>query len=56
MAVMRDPVCGMSIDEDDAVETIAYGSTTYYFCSTDCGDAFRHDPDSHAAPGPSPAL
>ena len=46
MAV-KDPVCGMSIEEGDAVETIDHGGTTYYFCSKDCAEEFRNDPESY---------
>ena len=47
MAVMKDPVCGMSIEEADAAETIEHGDATYHFCGKDCADAFRNDPDSY---------
>lgn len=43
----KDPVCGMEIAESDAVETIEHEGTTYYFCSKDCADSFREDPDSY---------
>lgn len=46
MAV-KDPVCGMTIEEGDAVETVEHGGTTYHFCSKDCADEFRNDPDSY---------
>lgn len=48
MAV-RDPVCGMTIEEADAAETIDHEGKTYYFCSKDCADTFREDPESYAA-------
>jgi Cu+-exporting ATPase len=44
---VKDPVCGMTIDEKDAVATYAYQGTTYYFCSTSCRDKFEKDPASY---------
>lgn len=46
MAV-KDPVCGMDLEEADAVATAEHGGTTYYFCSEDCAEEFRADPDSY---------
>jgi len=47
MAV-KDPVCGMQIEESDAVATSEYGGTTYYFCSADCKQEFDEDPAAYA--------
>jgi len=47
MAV-KDPVCGMSIEESDAVANAEHGGTTYYFCSEDCAEEFRNDPESYS--------
>ena len=46
MAMATDPVCGMRIDNDDAVATAEYEGKTYYFCSQACHDAFANDPAS----------
>jgi len=46
MAV-KDPVCGMSIEESDAVATAEHEGTTYYFCSKDCAEEFGNDPASY---------
>lgn len=48
MAV-KDPVCGMTIEDSDAVATSEYEGATYYFCSQSCKNAFDHDPPSYAA-------
>ena len=40
----------MSIDESDAIETIEHGGASYHFCSEDCGDQFRDDPDPSLVP------
>jgi Cu2+-exporting ATPase len=55
----RDPVCGMELDESEAIR-LEKDSKTYYFCGEDCKDAFlsgkknhrghkRHDHASHHA-------
>ncbi len=40
-AAAIDPICGMSVDVEGAMHTVATGETTYYFCSAGCLDAFR---------------
>ena len=39
-----DPVCGMTIEEADAVGTHQHGGVTYYFCNPSCLDRFKADP------------
>jgi len=46
MAV-KDPVCGMTLEESDAVATAEHGGTKYYFCSQDCAEEFAKEPDSY---------
>jgi Cu+-exporting ATPase len=41
-----DPVCGMTIEEKDAVGTSTYKGTTYYFCSEVCKENFDKDPEA----------
>lgn len=48
MAQVKDPVCGMQIDSDDAVASMEYEGTTYYFCSEDCKESFEEDPADYA--------
>ncbi|HEX2031873.1 MAG TPA: YHS domain-containing protein [Actinomycetota bacterium] len=48
MAV-KDPVCGMTIEEADAVATSEFGGKTYYFCSADCKEEFDQNPEDYAA-------
>jgi YHS domain-containing protein len=45
-----DPVCGMSIRVDDAVGQVTHRGETYYFCSQQCLERFRADPDRFLAP------
>jgi Cu+-exporting ATPase len=42
--VERDPVCGMSVDPDDAEDSSTYQGKTYYFCSSDCKRKFDQGP------------
>lgn len=42
-----DPVCGMSVDEGDAPAEVEHKGTTYYFCSTDCGEEFEANPEDY---------
>jgi xanthine dehydrogenase accessory factor len=35
-----DPICGMTVDVDRALHSVAIESTTYYFCSAHCREAF----------------
>ncbi|HEV8211383.1 MAG TPA: heavy metal translocating P-type ATPase [Vicinamibacterales bacterium] len=55
-----DPVCGMTIEEADAVGTHQHDGVTYHFCHSSCLERFRNDPQQFlepatAAPAPSPA-
>jgi len=36
-----DPICGMSVDVNGAMHTLAVGEITYYFCGAACLDAFK---------------
>jgi len=45
-AVHVDPVCGMTIEEPDAVGSYEYNGVTYYFCAESCLDRFRASPDA----------
>ncbi|HUX64490.1 heavy metal translocating P-type ATPase [Sulfuricella sp.] len=43
-----DPVCGMTVDEKNAVDTASYGGQTYHFCSARCLSQFQADPAQFA--------
>ncbi|HYE72116.1 MAG TPA: YHS domain-containing protein [Blastocatellia bacterium] len=47
MAKHLDPVCGMQVEEDQAVGQSEYLNQTYYFCSQDCKTKFDQDPESY---------
>jgi Cu+-exporting ATPase len=53
-----DPVCGMTIEEEDAVGSHTHDGTTYYFCNESCLERFKAHPDEFlggAEPAPAPA-
>lgn len=39
-----DPVCGMKLEEGEAVARVAYRGKVYYFCSGGCRREFDADP------------
>jgi YHS domain-containing protein len=42
--MVRDPVCGMTIDEKTAKGQSEYKGQTYYFCAAICKTKFDQDP------------
>lgn len=48
MAEHIDPVCGMSVEEQDAAGFSEYKGTTYYFESEDCINKFNEHPEQYA--------
>ncbi len=48
--LVRDPVCGMDIDPNDAAEQVIHAGLTYHFCSTGCAGRFRATPDRYLSP------
>ena len=52
-----DPVCGMTVDPDNAAGSFEYQGETYYFCNPHCLHRFAKDPESFlnktAAPKPT---
>ena len=45
----RDPVCDMDVDESNAAGKMQYKGDTYYFCSKDCEERFRQDPEQYVS-------
>lgn len=45
--LVTDPVCRMRIRPSEAVATVEYEGTTYYFCSHDCADSFKATPEDY---------
>ena len=48
---VKDPVCGMMIEQGDAVATSDYEGKRYYFCSQDCKVEFDENPEDYAGEG-----
>jgi YHS domain-containing protein len=46
-----DPVCGMNVNADEAIDYNDYKGKTYYFCSIECAEKFESDPERYAGPG-----
>jgi Cu+-exporting ATPase len=42
----KDPVCGMQVDEEDAIVSMK-GEKTQYFCSEECKEKFEEDPERY---------
>ena len=47
--LVRDPVCGMSVDPKTATQHVDYMGAAYYFCSAGCRSAFERDPARYTA-------
>lgn len=55
---VKDPVCGMSMEKQDAAAAYTFQGKTYHFCSTSCKDKFEKDSGSYMRgekPGHGPA-
>ena len=48
MAMAKDPVCGMNVNEEKAAATAVHEGKTYYFCSPGCKATFDKDPGKYA--------
>lgn len=45
-----DPVCGMTVDPEQAAATAQDNDQTYYFCSPGCRDTFQGQSNQYVAP------
>ncbi|MGD0275632.1 MAG: heavy metal translocating P-type ATPase [Syntrophales bacterium] len=45
--IYKDPVCGMSTDDEKAFIRYEYERKAYYFCSRMCLEKFRQDPEKY---------
>jgi YHS domain-containing protein len=48
--MMKDPVCGMMVDEKKTKLRSEYEGKTFYFCSATCKAAFDKDPHKYGRP------
>jgi Cu+-exporting ATPase len=55
--VVKDPVCGMSVDPSTARHTAEHADKTYYFCCGGCAEKFKAGPEGYLDPvsRPQPA-
>lgn len=44
---VKDPVCGMTVEDKEAVGTSTYQGKTDYFCSISCKEKFDKDPGAY---------
>jgi len=45
--MQTDPVCNMQIDEQSAAGKVNHNGKDYYFCSQQCADKFRSNPQQY---------
>jgi YHS domain-containing protein len=46
-ANLKDPVCGMDVDEATAPAKSEYQGNTYYFCCPVCKETFDKEPEKY---------
>jgi Cu+-exporting ATPase len=46
--MVKDPVCGMNVDEKTAKLKSQYMGKTYYFCNPSCKTTFDKNPTKYA--------
>lgn len=44
MAQVIDPICGMTVDTENASFSAEYQGETFYFCAPGCKKSFEKDP------------
>lgn len=47
--VVKDPVCGMELEQAQAAGMSMHEGQTYYFCSKDCKDQFDRNPSAYVS-------
>ena len=45
--MVRDPVCGMTVDPSASKPTASFGGHSYHFCSESCRTKFTKDPEKY---------
>lgn len=43
--MVKDPVCGMKVEVEEAPVQTTYREKTYYFCCPACRDKFKEEPE-----------
>lgn len=52
-AVVKDPVCGMTVDPERTPHHAVHAGSTYHFCSAGCRTKFVADPERSLSDGRS---
>ncbi len=55
-AIAIDPVCGMQVVIEQALNTVELEGVTYFFCGTGCRLDFEEDPDRFLDPSYVPSM
>jgi P-type Cu+ transporter len=55
-AIVKDPVCGMSVDPTTAPGSNEWHGTTYYFCSQKCLAEFQQNPEKFVGDSPKSVI
>jgi YHS domain-containing protein len=50
MAMFKDPICGMMVDERNAKFKSEHEGLMFYFCSANCKQTFDKDPHKYGHP------
>lgn len=45
--MVKDPVCGMTVNPQHAADSFHYKGKTYYFCSQVCKTMFEREPEKY---------
>src|SRR5919108_2649077 len=53
--LIKDPVCGMTVEPGTAKHRRAYRDQTYYFCCQHCAEKFEAAPENFLQPPARPA-
>jgi YHS domain-containing protein len=48
--MMKDPICGMMVDERNTALKSEHEGQTFYFCSASCKKKFDSDPHKYGHP------
>lgn len=53
--VDTDPVCGMSVQTENA-KSVVHDGSVFYFCSQDCREKFEAEPETYLMAPPGSAI
>ena len=53
--MVKDPVCGMDVDPSTTRFQATFDGRTFYFCSQNCHDKFKANPEQYVAAAPAKA-